>query len=157
MIGTRESVWLPRRPGPFADAAYSDSSARLQPQRCSCPAPPRKGCNRHVGSKHQSPDRLLWLPLAYLTGFTGYSDLESLGYILLSFLAPLPWAQLARQMDVQYVRDGCRMTPIVQDLLRRIELSKEGYLRSVQARRGGDMRRGEEAVSEHDSRARSVV
>lgn len=75
------------------------------------------------------------------------SDLESLGYILLSFLAPLPWAPLARQMDVQYMQAGGRVTPVVTDLLRRIEASKEGYIRGARERRVVDLRRGEEAVS----------
>jgi len=50
-------------------------------------------------------------------------------------------------MDMQYIQGGCRITPIVTALLRRIEAAKDGYLRSVSIRRSGDARRGDEAVS----------
>jgi hypothetical protein len=133
----------PQSPPLTRHAAYL-SLDPTQLQRCSCPAPHRKGYSPHVEST-STPTLAVSVPGPDRVG--DWSDLESLGYILLSFLAPLPWAPLARQMDVQYVRDGCRMTPIVKDLLRRIELSKEGYIRSIQGRRGGDMRRAEEAVS----------
>jgi hypothetical protein len=82
-----------------------------------------------------------------LISVLSFSDLESLGYILLSFLAPLPWAPLARAMDLQYIQAGGRVNGIVTDLLRRIEAAKDSYLRGITARRGGDVRRGDEAVS----------
>lgn len=50
-------------------------------------------------------------------------------------------------MDMQYIQGGCRITPVVTDLLRRIEAAKDGYLRSASVRRTGDARRGDEAVS----------
>ncbi|KAL7415689.1 kinase-like domain-containing protein [Mrakia frigida] len=84
-------------------------------------------------------------------------DLESLGYILLSFTGPLPWSLLARQMDMQYIQGGCRITPVVTDLLRRIEAAKDGYLRSASVRRTGDARRGDEAIASYFRRVASLA
>lgn len=70
------------------------------------------------------------------------SDLESLGYVLLSLLVPqLPWAALARHMDVLFLHRGRTQQVAVEasaglaDMVKRVREAKEGVIRACQAGR----------------------
>lgn len=81
-------------------------------------------------------------PRPTLTSSSDISDLESLGYVLLSLFVPqLPWAALARHMDVLFLHRGRTQQVAVEasaglaDMVKRVREAKEGVMRACQAGR----------------------